>query len=157
MCHISLYRIFKHAGYSIWLYPSQVLGKNSDDDDLQIYTLCLCLEAWFWLWKVPWIWDCVIGFVLDTGCASSFLWFWKSRLIFIPLVSREWKNGSNCSYKCVPFLHSLLTKGRFFGELIVGVEGWVCHCLLKKAPLALNPPWPTSLAVPPRYEKGGSR
>ena len=29
----------------------------------------------------------------------------------LPLVSREWKNGSNSSYNCTPFLHSLLTKG----------------------------------------------
>ena len=31
----------------------------------------------------------------------------------LPLVSREWKNGSNSSYNCTPFLHSLLTKGKF--------------------------------------------
>ena len=30
----------------------------------------------------------------------------------LPLVSREWKNGSHSSYKCTPFLHSLLTKGK---------------------------------------------
>ena len=30
----------------------------------------------------------------------------------LPLVSREWKNGSNSSYNCTPFLHSLLTKGK---------------------------------------------
>ena len=28
----------------------------------------------------------------------------------LPLVSREWRNGSNSSYICTPFLHSLLTK-----------------------------------------------
>ena len=28
-------------------------------------------------------------------------------------VSREWKNGSNSSYNCTPFLHSLLTKGAY--------------------------------------------
>ena len=33
---------------------------------------------------------------------------WKN----LPLVSREWKNGSNSSYNCTPFLHSLLTKGK---------------------------------------------
>ena len=27
--------------------------------------------------------------------------------------SREWKNGSNVSCNCTPFLHSLVTKGRF--------------------------------------------
>ena len=27
------------------------------------------------------------------------------------LVRREWKNGSNSSYNCTPFLHSLLSKG----------------------------------------------
>ena len=31
---------------------------------------------------------------------------------YLPLVSREWKNGSNSSYHCIPFLHSLLTKGK---------------------------------------------
>ena len=25
---------------------------------------------------------------------------------------REWKDGSNSSYNCTPFLHSLLTKGK---------------------------------------------
>ena len=30
----------------------------------------------------------------------------------LPLVSREWKNGSNSSYSCTPFLHSLLAKGK---------------------------------------------
>ena len=28
----------------------------------------------------------------------------------LPLVSREWKNGSNSSYNGTPFLHSLLTQ-----------------------------------------------
>ena len=31
---------------------------------------------------------------------------------YLPLVSREWKNGSNISYNCTPILHSLLTKGK---------------------------------------------
>ena len=30
----------------------------------------------------------------------------------LPLVRMEWKNGSNSSYNCTPFLHSLLTKGK---------------------------------------------
>ena len=33
--------------------------------------------------------------------------------VYLPLVSREWKNGSYSSYNCTPFLHSLLTKGEF--------------------------------------------
>ena len=33
---------------------------------------------------------------------------------YLPLVSREWKNGSNSCYNCTPFLHSLLTKGHDF-------------------------------------------
>ena len=32
--------------------------------------------------------------------------------LILPLVRREWKNGSNSSYNCTPFLHSLLTKGK---------------------------------------------
>ena len=32
--------------------------------------------------------------------------------IYLPLVGREWKNGSNSSYNCTPFLHSLLTTGK---------------------------------------------
>ena len=39
------------------------------------------------------------------------------RPIILPLVSREWKNGSNSSYNCTPFLHSLLTKGKSFPTL----------------------------------------
>ena len=34
--------------------------------------------------------------------------------LFLPLVGREWKNGSNSSYNCTTFLHSLLTKGKSF-------------------------------------------
>ena len=33
----------------------------------------------------------------------------------LPLVSREWKIGSNSSYNCTPFPHSLLTKGKHLG------------------------------------------
>ena len=33
-------------------------------------------------------------------------------LSFLPLASREWKNGSNSSYNCTPFFHSLLSKGK---------------------------------------------
>ena len=35
--------------------------------------------------------------------------------LYLPLVSREWRNGSNSSYNCTPFFHSLLTKGRCRG------------------------------------------
>ena len=38
--------------------------------------------------------------------------FSSKRANTLPLVSREWKNGSNSSYNCTPFLHSLLTKGK---------------------------------------------
>ena len=37
----------------------------------------------------------------------------RSASLSLPLVSREWKNGSNGSYNCTPFLHSLPTKGKF--------------------------------------------
>ena len=33
--------------------------------------------------------------------------------VYLLLVSREWRNGSNSSYNGTPFLHSLLTKGKF--------------------------------------------
>ena len=39
--------------------------------------------------------------------------------VYLPLISREWKNGSNSSYNCTPFLHSLLTKGKFRGRLLM--------------------------------------
>ena len=42
---------------------------------------------------------------------------------FLPLVSREWKNGSNSSYNCTPFLHSLLTKGKAFQVSLVLLLG----------------------------------
>ena len=48
--------------------------------------------------------------------------------LLLPLVSREWKNGSNSSYNCTPFLHSLLTKGKFFrppwGWVLPGFWSW---------------------------------
>ena len=34
--------------------------------------------------------------------------------LVLPLVSREWKNGSKSSHNCTPFLHSLLTQGKLF-------------------------------------------
>ena len=43
-------------------------------------------------------------------CASRH--FEVLRVINLPLGSREWRNGSNGSYNCTPFLHSLLTKGK---------------------------------------------
>ena len=48
----------------------------------------------------------------------------KVRLVYLPLVSREWKNGSNSSYNCAPFLHSLLTKGKSG----LGVLQRPCQC-----------------------------
>ena len=42
---------------------------------------------------------------------------------YLPLVSREWKNGSNSSYNCTPFLHSLLTKGNKFRASIRAWRG----------------------------------
>ena len=36
----------------------------------------------------------------------------------LPLVGREWKNGSKCSYNCTPFLHSLLTKDKMVSTLL---------------------------------------
>ena len=33
--------------------------------------------------------------------------------IHLPLVSRERKNGSYSSHNCTPFLHFLLTKGKY--------------------------------------------
>ena len=41
------------------------------------------------------------------------------RSVFLPLVSREWKNGRNSSYNCTAFLHSLLTKGKFLLLLVL--------------------------------------
>ena len=60
---------------------------------------------------------------------------------FLPLVSREWKNGRNSSYTCTPFLHSLLTKGKFWGlrvrglgfgvqALDLGFPVFFCLCLM---------------------------
>ena len=45
----------------------------------------------------------------------------------LPLV-REWRNGSNSSYNCTPFLHSLLTKGKGVWGLRFGVRGLVLVC-----------------------------
>ena len=45
-----------------------------------------------------------------------------SLLQYLPLVSREWKSGSNSSYNCTPFLHSLLTKGKSNQEVLWTAE-----------------------------------
>ena len=41
---------------------------------------------------------------------------------YLPLVSREWKNGSNSRYNYTPFLHSLLTKGKLIAKLKAALE-----------------------------------
>ena len=41
---------------------------------------------------------------------------------FLPLVSREWRNGSNSSYNCTPFFHSLLTKGKIWRSASVEMQ-----------------------------------
>ena len=50
-----------------------------------------------------------VHFVVSRFLGSSC----KASGVYLPLVSREWKNGSNSSYNCTPFLHSPLTKGKF--------------------------------------------
>ena len=41
----------------------------------------------------------------------------------LPLVSREWENGSNSSYNSTPFLHSLLTKDKTQGLQLLQTRG----------------------------------
>ena len=53
------------------------------------------------------------GCMLVARCTCTWKSRWQTNL---PLVSREWKNGSNSSYNCTPFLHSLLTKGKLNAE-----------------------------------------
>ena len=53
--------------------------------------------------------------------AMGFPTFWL--LLYLPLVSREWKNGSNSSYNCTPFLHALLTKGKHMHQLLRSLAG----------------------------------
>ena len=53
---------------------------------------------------------------------------WQAVGLYLPLVSREWKNDSNSSYNCTPFLHSLLTKGKYrafssFACIFMGLDG----------------------------------
>ena len=47
--------------------------------------------------------------------------------VSLPLVIREWKNGGSSSYNCTPFIHSLLTKGKFraFRGLKIRAKGWL--------------------------------
>ena len=49
----------------------------------------------------------------ETSLERQFCTPSSSRSIYLRLVSREWKSGSNSSCNCTPFLHSLLTKGKF--------------------------------------------
>ena len=57
------------------------------------------------------------------GCPGHAV-FEDVRTIALPLVSREWKNGSNSSYNCTPFFHSLLTKGKLSGVEGLGFKGF---------------------------------
>ena len=45
--------------------------------------------------------------------------------VFVPLVSREWRNGKLLQVPLLPFLHSLLTKGRCWG--LASRDGGVVH------------------------------
>ena len=54
------------------------------------------------------------------------------------LGSREWKNGSNSSYNCTPFLHSLLTKGRKSRPGGAGCFSMACHFGLFLGPADRN-------------------
>ena len=54
-----------------------------------------------------------VGVGIIGAVGSTFALMVDGCPLFLPLVSREWKNGSNSSYNCTPFLHSLLTKGNF--------------------------------------------
>ena len=56
--------------------------------------------------------DCLILLFRLSGGVSNMLAWERRTLNNLPLVSREWKNGSNSSYNCTPFLHSLLAKGK---------------------------------------------
>ena len=59
----------------------------------------------------------------------------------LPLVSREWKNGSDSSYNCTPFLHSLLTKGKLYPQ--------PCTHTLNPRPYTVNPTIPATLSPTP--------
>ena len=62
----------------------------------------------------------------------------RGRPLHLPLVSREWKNGSNSSYNCTPFLHSLLTKGKF--RELSNEANFGCSCNLHSASTAIPMP-----------------
>ena len=69
----------------------------------------------------------------------------------LPLVSREWKNGSNSSYTCTPFLHSLLTKGRLDGTWLRSPAGPRSHASLQGAMRSARQP-----SVPGKSRPEGS-
>ena len=63
-----------------------------------------------WLSKSGSLVGCRVGFRLYSVAGlhvQRTVWF------YLPLVSREWKNGSNRRYNYTPVLQSLLTKGKF--------------------------------------------
>ena len=60
--------------------------------------------------------------VFATGACGTWPLVFEG-IIYLPLVSREWKNGSNSSYNCTPFLHSLLTNLVCSHPFGVGVRG----------------------------------
>ena len=90
-----------------------------------------------------------------SGWAGKVFYCSLQSLQFLPLVSREWKNGSSSSsssssYNCTPFLHSLLTKGKTFGggllQLAVPLQSYVlaalaagCSCSLALAVVCAHP------------------
>ena len=61
------------------------------------------------------------------------------------MVSREWKNGSNSSYNCTPFLHSLLTKPK------VSIRAPGCASLQGRRSCRDSPcPFPSCHPRPPK-------
>ena len=58
--------------------------------------------------------------------------------IVLPLVSREWKNGSNSSYNCTPFLPSLLTKGKWSAKGRSSASQDASHALKRRKEVRLS-------------------
>ena len=75
--------------------------------------VCVCIYIYIYIYVKPnnlkfshWLSQ------KDGAGAAIHRYTWEPLQIILPLVSREWKNGSNSSYNCTPFLHSLLTKDK---------------------------------------------
>ena len=85
-----------------------ILGKYSEEYMRLRKQSLACPGTVAWTASTDSISRLLLAGTVELSSANAYI----AEPIILPLVSREWRNGTNSSYNCTPFLHSLLTKGK---------------------------------------------